>query len=791
MMDPAGLASVGYYPAASLPGTAVAGSNLYAPLNNAPLTAVSPNPLRQITGKVDHNFDANKRAFVRYAYLYNVAGSPNYYNNLADTGYGPMTVHAQNIALGYTQTFGRTVMDLRLGVNRFTAFRPSNGLGFKITTLGLPQSLQSFLEAGDVDEFPGLTAQGYSNLGNNNGPYYSSNQLNYNASGSVLRIFGKHTVTVGGEQRNYFLAFVQTNPLVMNFANDMTQGPNPLAVSSAAGDGIASMLLGTGTSGSATFYAHPANGNHYFGQFAQDDIKWSRKFTINVGFRIEEETGTMERYNRMAAINPYVLNPISNQVTNPFTGQTPWNLYGGYVFAGNGPDSLGSHAIRGIEIKPSPRIGLAYSLDDKTVIRTGYGIFFGVPYAGATREFNGATFQTTTTWVNSVDSIHPTYLYSNPFPTGLNLPPGSSQGLLSAVGTSLSSALPSTLKTPYNQQWNFSIQRSVGSDMLLQIAYVGNKATHLFWSGGGGSAGLNMLPLNYLSLGNQLLTPVNNPFAGVITTGPLAQPQVKYGQLLLPYPEWQTVAADGIAIGNSEYEALQASFTKRFSKGVSVIGAYTWSKLMTDVANGTWATASSVRYYTCVRCEHSPSTYDVPHRFTLSAVGELPFGKGKTFGSSWNRIVDAVLGGWQANGILTLASGQPLVFATAVNNSYTFGGGQHPDVVGDPVLSSGKSIYKWFNTAAFAQPANFTSGTFARTYTGVRQDKSKNLDFSLFKNFHVRERFQIEFRAEAFNLTNTPVFSAPGTTINGANFGISTGQSNVPRNVQLAAKVIF
>ena len=175
--------------------------------------------------------------------------------------------------------------------------------------------------------------------------------------------------------------------------------------------------------------------------------------------------------------------------------------------------------------------------------------------------------------------------------------------------------------------------------MMVQIAYVGNKGTHLFWSGGGGSAGMNMLPTNLLSKGNELLNPVNNPFYGVITTGPLSQPQVKYGQLLLPFPEWQTVAADGTAIGNSEYNALQASFHKRFARGVSVIAAYTWAKLMTDVSNGTWAGTASVRSYYCVRCEHSPSTYDVPHRFTLSSVGELPFGKGKMFGSGWNRLL--------------------------------------------------------------------------------------------------------------------------------------------------------
>jgi hypothetical protein len=791
-MDPVGVNSATYWPMPNLPGTAVPGTSLFAPLNNVAATAVSSNPLQQITGKVDHNFSANRRTFIRYAYLYNVAGSPNFYNNLADTGYGPMTVHSQNAAIGYNQTFNSaTVLDLHAGVNRFTAFRPSNGLGFKLTTLGLPSSLETYMQQGDVDEFPGLTAQGYSNLGNNNGPYYSSNQLNYNFSGSVMRVIGKHSLSIGAEQRNYFLNFIQTNPLLMNFANDMTQGPDPLAVSANAGDGVASMLLGTGTSGSAGYYAHPSNANHYFGQFIQDDIKWSRNLTINVGFRLEEETATTERYNQMAAIDPSVRNPISDQVTNPFTGKAPWDLYGGYVFAGDGNGFLGRRAIRDVEIKPSPRIGVAYSLGQKTVIRAGYGLFYGVPYDGATRSFTSSAFQTATPWVSTIDKVHPNTLYKDPFPTGYVYPPGSTQGLLSGIGLTLQSALPSTLRTLTNQQWNFSIQRSLATDMLLQVAYVGNKGTHLPWSGGGGGAGMNMLPPGLSSLGNDLLKLVNNPFYGIIPSGPLAQPQIQYGQLLLPFPAWQTVAADGTAIGNSEYQALQASYTKRFSKGLSVIAGYTWSKLMTDVANGTWAGTASVRSYYCVSCEHSPSTYDVPHRFTLSAVGELPFGKGKTFGRSWNRFVDAVLGGWQANGILTLASGQPLVFATASNNSYTFGGGQHPDVVGDPVLASGKSIYQWFNAAAFAQPANFTSGNLARTYTGVRQDKTKNLDFSLFKNFQVKERCRIAFRAETFNLTNTPVFGAPGTTVNGANFGIITGQSNTPRNVQLALKLIF
>ena len=283
-MDPVGVNSVSYWPLPNLPGTQVPGTSIFVPLNNLAATAVSANPLEQFTLKLDHNFNTNRRGFIRYTKLFNVAGSPNYYNNLADTGYGPMTVHSHNVAIGYTQTLGSaTVLDLRAGINRFKAFRPSNGLGFKLTTLGLPASLEKYMQEGDVDEFPGITAQGYSNLGNNNGPYYSSNQTNYNFSGSILRVIGKHSLSFGGEHRDYFLAFFQTNPLLMNFANDMTQGPDPLAVSAAAGDGVASLLLGTGTSGSAGYYARPANANHYFGEFIQDDIKWTRKLTMNIG----------------------------------------------------------------------------------------------------------------------------------------------------------------------------------------------------------------------------------------------------------------------------------------------------------------------------------------------------------------------------------------------------------------------------------------------------------------------------------------------------------------------------
>jgi hypothetical protein len=174
------------------------------------------------------------------------------------------------------------------------------------------------------------------------------------------------------------------------------------------------------------------------------------------------------------------------------------------------------------------------------------------------------------------------------------------------------------------------------------------------------------------------------------------------------------------------------------------------------------------------RCEHSTSTYDVPHRFTLSAVGELPFGKGKMFGHSWNGLVDAVLGGWQANGILTLASGQPLVFATASNNSYTFGGGQHPDVVGDAMLSTQKhlSVVQHRRVRAARQLHLRQSGA---NLHGVRLDRRRT-GLLLFK-ISRKGAVHVALRAETFNLTNT--VPALPTTVNG-NFGIITGQSTSP-----------
>jgi hypothetical protein len=213
---------------------------------------------------------------------------------------------------------------------------------------------------------------------------------------------------------------------------------------------------------------------------------------------------------------------------------------------------------------------------------------------------------------------------------------------------------------------------------------------------------------------------------------------------------------------------------------------------MTDGADGLWSGPGAIRNWDCRRCEYAVSSYDQPHRFVTNVTYELPLGKGKAIGSTWNSFTNAVLGEWQMNGIFTLSMGQPLRFTTPQNTTFSYGGGQTPDTTGVSAdLGSKRTIDRWFDTSQFSQPKDFTFGTVARNHPTLRNQGAKNLDFSLFKRFRVTERARLEFRGEAFNLTNTPLFAAPGATVNTSTFGVVTSQENAPRQVQLGLKILF
>ena len=226
------------------------------------------------------------------------------------------------------------------------------------------------------------------------------------------------------------------------------------------------------------------------------------------------------------------------------------------------------------------------------------------------------------------------------------------------------------------------------------------------------------------------------------------------------------------------------------------MASYTYSKTISDAADGLWNLSGGsavVRNFYDLRAERGVSTYDQPQRLVINTTYEMPFGRGKPLGGNMNKYADIGLGGWQLNGILTLSKGLPLRnWSVASSTCNCFGGNQRPDSTGtSPDLGEAQSIDRWFNTSTIVRPAAFTFGTLGRTVTSVRGDNAKQLDFSLFKNFKATERFNIQFRAEAFNLTNTPLFGMPNTQVGSALFGQVTSQENSPRQVQLGLKILF
>ena len=797
LLDPVAAKIQTYYPAPNLAGTPIGTTGNYTDVNNLFLAGAVSNPTTMLDLRGDQNFGGNKRGFIRYDRLEIAGAAVNFWNNPAVVSNGSAPTDGHNGVLGYTQTFGSaTVMDLRMAFDHFTYLRNTFSLGYDITQVGFPQYLVAYNALGNVPMFPGVTITNYTGTNDVDGPYYTSHNQEWTFSGNVARVIGRHTLTFGAQSNAYFLNFVQTNPINFSFPLTMTQGP--VATTTGQGNAYAAFLMGTGTGGSASDTALTANANHYFAEFVQEDFKMTKRLTLNVGLRYEQETGTTERHNRLTAINPSVLNPISTQVG--------FNVYGGYEFAGSGSDNLGRRAIVPMEYKPNPRIGFAYLLNDKTTVRAGYGIFFGVTHTGATDGYTGSAFSTSTSWLPTLDSIHvngsPQTLLNNPFPNGFIYPTGTSLGLLTSLGGGLSGGLPQSLRTEYNQQWNFTVQRNLTTNLMLQMAYAGGKGTHLgAFECCGATPNMDELPVSDWSQGNALTALVANPFYGIFPAAQyLGGKQIQKQYLERPWPNWNGVGSLNAAIGNSEYNALQMMLQKRWNNGTSFVMGYTWSKMMSDVVDGRWNDASYVygagvlqSWHNLLGGNHGVNSYDVPARFTFSGVGQLPIGKGHRFGSTMPTYLDYIVGGWQTNAIMTIASGMPIIPYVASNTTLIAGVGQRPNISACPALPSGsQTLGEWFNTSVFSQPANFTIGSGPKNITCVRNDLTNNIDFSLFKNFNVvHERVRVQLRAEAFNFLNHPIFSAPGSTFGSTSFGLVSGQSNGARVIQMAARLFF
>lgn len=597
------------------------------------------------------------------------------------------------------------------------------------------------------------------------------------------KIAGRHTLRFGLDGRMFRVNNNEAGNASGNFSfgTNFTQGPNANVASATAGNGLASLLLGLGSGTFTTKFRDLATQSFYYGPYIQDDWRVTDRLTLNVGLRWEVETPRTERYNRMNYFDPSVRNPLSDR--------TGLKLQGGLVYVG-----VDGSSRRQFETNLGnfgPRLGLAYQLTPKTVIRAAGGIFYGAHPYSAGGVIGALGFRTDTSYLGTIDGVTPNDRLSNPFPNGFLAATGSSLGALSFVGTPVNGPLPDQ-RAPRTYSWNGSVQRQFFG-ILTEVAYVGTRGIDLTESSD--NYNLNQLRPEQLALGTALLQQVPNPFFGIINVAPYNTRTIPRRLLLAPYPQYTQVIPLFKTGARSIFHSLQVRAERRLTNGVTFQLSYTKQKLIDDFSNIAQVGRTISRQNIYDRgADKSVSPNDVSQRLVASFVAQVPFGRGKRFGGGLPVLVNAVLGDWQMNGIYTWQTGLPLAI-TAPNTSQAGGFTLRPNNNGQSAKIDGGDpqtrLDRWFDTSVFSQPAPFTFGNAGRTLPDVRGPNSVNLDFSLFKNFPIRERVTVQFRAEAFNATNTPVFGLPDQLLNSQTFGQINTQANSPRQIQFALKLLF
>jgi hypothetical protein len=463
-----------------------------------------------------------------------------------------------------------------------------------------------------------------------------------------------------------------------------------------------------------------------------------------------------------------------------------------------------------------PRLGLAYRLNSKTVLRAGFAKFYDwYQYSAA---FIGGTagdgFTQSTSWVPTYQNNRytPCCFLNNPFPGGIIQPSGSSLGPMTEVG--LSTVGPYYSKgwgvQPSTWDWNFGFQRDLPGNILLEVNYVGIKGTHQQY---GGYTSPNYLgpaveqgsPSQIADRVAQLTTPVPNPFYGVITNPAscLSAPTVQAVQLELPFPQYCGMDVVEPPWGNTEYNALEIRAEKRLSKTLEFVTSYVWSKSIDEGSNNgdnvAWLGGTDhLRNPNNLELERGLSQFDTPQVFQLSYIYQLPFGRGMHFGSSWNGVVNAFLGGWETAGIWSIMTGQPAWLSwNSCGLPIPTYGCQQPDLIGALKRNTGPNwMQDYFSndSQVLREPAPYTLGTGPSVLPNILGPGTFNADLAVYKNFamsKLREGMSLQLRLETINALNRPQFGLPNTSFESGVFGLISSQANAPRQVQLGAKLIF
>jgi hypothetical protein len=681
-----------------------------------------------------------------------------------------------------------TVLTSRVGYLRHDLWITLYASGFDPTKLGFPAALLKVLPP----YFPTIAPSGYQTFGAaRSGGNQFTESGDWSWAETVNRTIRRHNVKFGGEFR-VLLSNINSPTSTFgsySFNSGWTQ-LNALTGNAAQGNAIASMLLGMPSSGSVAINPAYAYGNHYYGVFVQDEWRVTNKITLNYGLRWDYESPITERNNQMDG--PFDLTAASPvQVVDPL--QPGLTMKGGITFTGKDNRMAFHRDLNNIQ----PRVGIAWHPADKTVVRAGYGL----SYVATLDKGPGTGFSTSTPYNASPDgniNFSGNYL-NNPYPNGITMASGSSLGLSTYLGNSVSFVNPDR-QIPKVHQFSVSLQRQLPWRSVLEVTYAGSRSQQL-----NSSQNLDIVSMaQFLQYGGPVVAgvpnlsdscsassatcPVANPFYGKIsnTVALGSSATTTRQQLLLPYPQFTGVTETNLPLGKSWYNSLQVRYEKRLSHGLNVLVSYTHARWL----NGTgWLNAQA--QFTQPP-DRALAGQDTPHRIVISGNWAFPIFQ-HTHG-----IVAVFLKGWQANGIFMREVGFPL---GAPSSFYSMGI--------DPKLSNPTEL-RAFNTCsilttgarsncasptepiAWWQQQPNTLRTLSSTLASIRPPKIPNADVSMFKAFTIHENLKLQFRAEAFNATNSPQFNAPSTGLTSASAGsVTLTQVNDTRNVQLSLRVTF
>jgi len=763
-IDPVAAAVVALYP---LPNSTTPGSNYIA---SAPATDVED----QFNVRLDYTISQKNRLFGRFSYNHNNGDLPDWFGNIGSPGVFSQQIRNTNIVVNDTHTFTSTfVANLLYGFTKQNNVRAPRSLNTDLTKFGWPGAYSTGRQYSTLPQF---AMSGFLGL-SSNALYSRVANVNIIAV-SFDKMAGRHDFKFGWDGRIYNADWLVNNTAggTFSFNTGFTRGPN--ALTGAGGSTIASLLLGYPTSGSIGYTDEFDSPQIYTGLYFQDDFRVSQTLTINTGLRWDVETPRTEKKNRLSYFDTSVSSPLAGP-----TGIS--GLVGGLKFLGVAGNPSRQQNIDWNNF--GPRFGFAWHPYSKLVLRGGYGVVF-LP---TTTRFNSTSnqgFSTNTTYLSSTDGgITPAGKLSDPFPTGVARPDGATPGLLSSIGQSFGT-LRRNSPVSYAQEWSLSVQQSLKEDLVVEAAYTASKGTKLPMP-----VQLNNLNSALLSQGTSLLQSVANPFKPYTTSGPLSAATTTRLQLLKPFPQFLGITDNAADIGSSIYHALTLRMEKRFTHGFSVLAAFTGGKLITDTTPWVVSYLDSAPGYQDAynpRADRAVAPEDIARRFVLSFVYELPFGRGKQFLSNSPYLANLVLGGWQLNGITTYQTGTPIIIKNSIS---TTSGATRPNTNGQWVRQGSEHdrLGQWFNVAAFSAPGAFEFGNTPRTLPNLRSDATRNWDTSLFKNFDVTHYVQGQFRAEFFNIFNTPRFSAPNGGYGTAGFGTVSSQENDAREMQLALRLSF